>query len=271
MRHCRTLDVGLDVDHESIALAYAQEERGAEVVFLGTSGTRQCDLDQLIHTFTSKAKPLVLVDEAGPCGSWRYRDVTRKHLSCWGVAPACGQKKAGDRVTSDRRDATQLAWLTRSGALTPVDGPAVEDEASRDLTRTREDAIRALKAAKSRLQAFLLRQDIRYEGPLGASPAALASGSGLSHAGSADRLPGVRPCRLGPSRTTPTPRGRTPGPRPGVAPGSDRPSPPSHARRPVHGAVTLMTALGDLSRCGHPRQRMSSLGLFARFTSSGSR
>ena len=40
--------------------------------------------------------------------------------------------------------------------------PAVE--AIRDLSRGREDAIGDLKAAKYRLQAFLLRQDIRYEG-----------------------------------------------------------------------------------------------------------
>lgn len=49
----------------------------------------------------------------------------------------------------------------RSGDLTPVDVPQVEDEAIRDLTRAREDAVRDLKAAKYRLKAFLLRQDIR--------------------------------------------------------------------------------------------------------------
>ena len=49
----------------------------------------------------------------------------------------------------------------RSGDLTPVDFPQVEDEAIRELTRVREDAVRALKAAKYRLKAFLLRQDIR--------------------------------------------------------------------------------------------------------------
>jgi hypothetical protein len=36
-------------------------------------------------------------------------------------------------------------------------GRPVEDEAIRDLTRAREDAIRDRKAAKSRLKAFLPR------------------------------------------------------------------------------------------------------------------
>jgi transposase len=52
----------------------------------------------------------------------------------------------------------------RSGDLTPVYVPEVEDEAIGDVSRTREDAIGGLKAAKYRLKAFLLRQDIRYQG-----------------------------------------------------------------------------------------------------------
>jgi transposase len=66
-------------------------------------------------------------------------------------------------MKTDRREAVQLARLLRSGALSPVDIPSVEDEAIRDLVRAREDALKDLKAAKARLQAFLLRQDIRYE------------------------------------------------------------------------------------------------------------
>jgi len=49
----------------------------------------------------------------------------------------------------------------------------VEEEAIRDLTRAREDAIRDLKAAKFRLKAFLLRHDMRYTGQATWSPAPL--------------------------------------------------------------------------------------------------
>ncbi|MDO8478271.1 MAG: hypothetical protein Q7W02_19135 [Candidatus Rokubacteria bacterium] len=45
----RTLYVGLDVHKESIAVAYAPEDRGAEVVSLGLIGTRQCDIDKLLR------------------------------------------------------------------------------------------------------------------------------------------------------------------------------------------------------------------------------
>lgn len=69
------------------------------------------------------------------------------------------QRKQG--TASKPIDATQVARVKRSGDLTPVDVPSVEDEAIHDLSRAREDALRDLQAAKNRLQAFLLRQDRR--------------------------------------------------------------------------------------------------------------
>jgi transposase len=120
MAHSHTLDVGLDVPKESIAVAYVAEERGAAVVFLGTIGTRPCDIETLVRTRQSKAPHLLLVYEAGPCGYGLYRSRTKKHLVCWVVAPSLIPKKPGDRVKTDRRDAMPLARLMRSGDLTPV-------------------------------------------------------------------------------------------------------------------------------------------------------
>ena len=45
MAHTSTLFIGLDVHKEMIAVAYVAAEREAEVVSLGTIGTRQCDID----------------------------------------------------------------------------------------------------------------------------------------------------------------------------------------------------------------------------------
>jgi transposase len=173
MPQSRTLDVGLDVQKESIAVAYVAQDHGAEVTYLGTIGTRQCDLDNLIRKMPSKAKHLFFVYEAGPCGDWLYRYLTRKGYTCWVVAPSLMPKKSGDRVKTDRRDAVALARLMRSGDLTPVDVPSVEDEAIRDLSRAREDPLSDLKAAKFRLKAFLLRRDIRDTGRATWNPAHL--------------------------------------------------------------------------------------------------
>jgi transposase len=273
MRHSSTLYVGLDVHKESIAVAYAPEERGAEVVFLGTIGTRQCDIDKLIRTLTSKATQLVFVYEAGPCGYWLYRYLTRKHLTCWVVAPSCVPKKAGDRVKTDRRDATQLARLRRSGDLTPVYVPAVEDEAIRDLTRAREDAIRDLKAAKSRLKAFRLRQDIRYEGRATWGPAHLRWLAEVVCPTPAQQIVFQEYVRAVSEHHERLQRLE--------AELRDQVevwhlAPVVQALQAMRGvqftvAVTLMAELGDLSRFENPRHLMSSLGLTPSEYSSGER
>jgi transposase len=164
MPQSSTLYIGMDVHKASLAVAYVAQDHGAEVTALGPIGTRQADIDHLIRKLQSKANHLVFVYEAGPCGYWLYRDLTKKGSACWGVAPSLIPHKAGDRVQTDRRDAGPLARLMRSGDLTPVDVPAVADEAIRDLSRAREEAIGDLKAAKLRLKAFLRRHDIRYTG-----------------------------------------------------------------------------------------------------------
>jgi transposase len=173
MSQSTTLFIGLDVHKESIAVAYIAQDYGAEVTYLGAIGTRQCDIDQLVRKMQSKAPHLIFVYEAGPCGYWLYRYLRKKGYDCWVVAPSLIPKKSGDRVKTNRRDAVQLARLARSGALTAVYVPKVEDEAIRDLTRAREDTLSDLKDAKLRLKAFLLRHDIRYTGRANWGPAHL--------------------------------------------------------------------------------------------------
>ena len=68
MAYTSTLFVGLDVHKETIAVAYVSEEREAEVLFRGTIGTRQCDIDNLLRKLQAKGKTLHFVDEAGPWG-----------------------------------------------------------------------------------------------------------------------------------------------------------------------------------------------------------
>src|SRR2546427_2622221 len=186
MGNASTLHVGLDVHKESIAVAYATEDGATAPVPLGAIGTGQGDIDALVRKLQSKSAGLVFVYEAGPCGYWLYRSLPRKGLTCFVVAPSLIPRKPGDRVKTDTRDAVTLARLARSGDLTPVYVPAVPDEALRDLARAREDALHDLNAARFRLKALLLRNDVRYVGranwgsPRVSPPAA----SGVGSAGS---------------------------------------------------------------------------------------
>jgi transposase len=106
MPQSRTLYVGMDGHKDSIAVASVAQDHGAEVGSLGNIGTRQCDIDTRIRRLPSKSPHLVFVYEAGPCGSWLSRSLTKKGHGCWVVAPSLLPKKPGDRVTTNRRDAS---------------------------------------------------------------------------------------------------------------------------------------------------------------------
>ena len=135
-----TLASGRDVYQESLAGAEVAHDHGAEVIDRGPRGTRPAAIDPRSRTRPSQATALVFVSEAGPCGEWRYRDLTKTGSAGWGVAPALLPPQAGDGVHTERRDAGPLARLRRSGELTPVEVPAGDDDASHDLSRAGEEA-----------------------------------------------------------------------------------------------------------------------------------
>lgn len=158
------LFVGLDVHKDSIAVAHAQGQSAAPPVYVGAIGTRQADLDKLIRRLQAKTPTLVFAYEAGPCGYGLHRDLTSQGVACHAVAPSLIPKKPGDKVKTDRRDAIELARLLRSGDLTSVYVPTIDDEAVCDLCRARDAARLTLKDAKLRLKAFLLRLGLHYVG-----------------------------------------------------------------------------------------------------------
>ncbi len=263
MTHTSTLFVGLDVHKETIAVAYVAEEREAEVIALGSMGTRQGDIDKLMRKLQSKGKPLHFVYEAGPCGYWLYRYLTTKNLKCWVVAPSQIPKQAGDRVKTDRRDAMQLARLLRSGDLTPIYVPGVEDEAIRDLVRARADALKDGKAAKVRLKAFLLRQDIRYERRATWGPAHLRWLAKVVCPTPAQQIVFQEYVRAVSEHTERLQRLEA---ELQTLVQSWRWLPVVEAIQALRGvqfiaAVTLIAELGDLTRFANPRQLMSYLGL----------
>ena len=269
----KTLYVGLDVHKDSIAVAYAPEDRGAEVRSLGAIGARQCDIDKLIRRLESKGATLVFAYEAGPCGYWLYRYFTGKGFTCHVVAPSLIPRKARDRVKTDRRDAMTLARLMRSGDLSAIYVPGIEDEALRDLSRGRDDAMQDLKRSKRRLKSFLLRHDVRYEGRANWNPAHL-------------RWLAQVVCPTPPQQIVFQEYVRA------VTEQQER---VQRVERELHeavkgwrlypvveavqalrgveltGAVILMAELGDITRFDSPRQLMSYLGLTPSEYSSGER
>jgi len=161
MNQSSTVYVGMDVHKDSIDVAIADAK---EARLFGRIGGEAAALDRAIRKLRAVHCKPVFVYEAGPCGFWIYRRLRAQGLRCMVVSPSMTPRRAGDRVKTDRRDALQLARLARAGELAPIYVPDHRDEAIRDLVRAREDAVNMQRQARQRLQALLLRNEIRYVG-----------------------------------------------------------------------------------------------------------
>ena len=150
--------LGLDVHAERIAVAVAEPD--GEVRSLGIIPNREKSVRKLVKKL-GRAEQLQVCYEAGPTGYILYWQLTALGVKCEVVAPTLVPVKAGDRVKTDRRDATKLARSYRSGDLTAVWVPNQEHEALRDLVRAREAAKQDQLRARHRLSKFLLRHGRR--------------------------------------------------------------------------------------------------------------
>lgn len=147
--------VGLDVHAERIVIATLKGQSSEPEI-----RDIPNDAKLIRRTFQRLAKEhyeLKCCYEAGPCGFDLHRQLTSMGIACDVIAPGLIPVRAGDRVKTDRRDATKLARLFRAGELTTITVPTADQEAVRDLVRLRDNIRKDLTAARSRLQHFLLR------------------------------------------------------------------------------------------------------------------
>jgi transposase len=116
----------------------------------------EASVRRLIGRFGDRSR-LAVCYEAGPGGYGLYRLLASMGVVCEVVAPSLIPKGSSDRVKTDRRDAIRLARLHRAGELTAVRVPSPEEEAVRDLVRTRDDLVGDRKRTQQRINALLLR------------------------------------------------------------------------------------------------------------------
>jgi transposase len=269
VEHDITAYVGLDVHKHSIAVAVAAAGRTAPQ-FVGTTGPR---LTELIRALSHLGAPgqLHLAYEAGPCGYTLARELVERGYRCEVIAVAKTPRKPGERIKTDRRDALSLARYLRAGELTPVTIPDPRDEALRDLSRAREDAVRARLKARQQLNAMLLRHGLRYEGKTRWTAAherylgQLSFAHAAQNIAYADYRAAVRDAHDRVERLTQALREQAEG---------WRFAPIVRALMTLKGidfiaAVTLLAELGDLARFAHPKELMSYLGLVPSEYSTG--
>ena len=160
MEHTRF--VGMDIHKERISIAVAESGRTGAVEYLGEITNDPGAISKLCDRLGRPGKPLAFCYEAGPCGYGVHRQLTNLGHRCDVVAPSLIPMKPGDRVKTDRRDATMLARLLRAGELTAVWVPDADHEAMRDLIRLRSVVRQIVTRARQHLQGFLLRHGRKH-------------------------------------------------------------------------------------------------------------
>jgi len=265
--------IGMDVHKNSITIAIADQDSRGPARSYGTINNDLDALNKFCRKMVSTASHLNFVYEAGPCGYNIYRHLTHKGFDCMVAAPSMIPKKSGDRIKNDKRDAKMLARLHRAGELTAVYVPDCEDEAMRDLTRARGDAVNACRKTKQQLKAFLLRHAIVYNGKSSWSKVYFNWLSDIAMAHPAQQvalqeyIDAVRETMARVNRLTDQIRQLVPGWRLGTVAAA------LQAARGVSMivAVTILSELGDLSRFENPPQLMAYLGLVPSENSTGNK
>ena len=263
--------VGLDVHKDSISVAAAEPGRAPARLI----GKVTHDVNKLLKVLAKigTAEQLHLVYEAGPTGFGLQRALKARGYDCEIIAPSQIPRRPGDRVKTDGRDSVQLAECSRAGQLSAIWIPDPDDEAIRDLSRAREDAVNSRTQARHQLKGFLLRHDVRYAGKTawcGAYHRWLATlnfGAGAAQTAFTEYWQAVKSADDRVDRLTKALQSSITG---------WRFEPVVGALQALRGvaaitAIGLIAEIGDLGRFAHPRKLMGYLGLVPSEHSSGER
>lgn len=206
-----------------------------------------------------------------PAANILARQLREHGYACEVIAPAKIARRPGDRIKTDRRDALLLARAARAGELVSVVIPDQRDEALRDLSRAREDAVRARLKARQQLKAMLLRHGHRYSGRSSWTEgherylAKVSFTQPAQDIAFAEYRSAVREAHERVERLTESMRGQLE---------HWRMRPVVEALMTLRGvdliaAMTLVAEIGDFTRFARPRELMGFLGLVPSEYSSG--
>ncbi|WP_346189743.1 IS110 family transposase, partial [Rubritalea halochordaticola] len=272
-----TYYIGLDVHKDTIAIAHTFSGSREDATYYGECGGSNLAVERalrkLAKQFGIKLQELKVCYEAGPSGFVLARKLIQLGVECIVMAPSKTERKPGEQIKTDKRDAKLIAKSFRNGDITPVRIPPALDEAVRDVCRARTDASDDLSRAKQRLGSFLLRIGFNYKGKTNWTPAHMRYLRDLTLPNDAHKivleeyLQAIDTCIERVARLTDKLKQLL---------NDWEWQPVVRALMACKGfqevaAMTIISELGDLRRFSHPRKLMAFLGLVPGEHSSGSK
>jgi transposase len=153
--------VGLDV-HQSRVTAAVLHEGSDRPKVISLPGEVNA-VRKLMRRLSKEGAPRSCYEASG-AGYVLKRALDRDGFHCEVIAPSLIPRKPGDRRKTDRLDAVRLVELYRGGYLTPVAVPDEDQEAIRQLVRTRLSVQRHITRIKHRVVKVLGAQGHRFTG-----------------------------------------------------------------------------------------------------------
>ena len=155
--------IGMDVHKDTIVVAVTATGDVGKATAYGTFPNTAAALEKLVKRLRQAGDgPIEVLLRSRSLRLWCSPHPHQVGEDCMVVAPSMIPRKSGDRQKNDKRDAASLAVLHRGGLLTAIWVPDAAHEAMRDLIRARLAAVRAVRAARQQLSAFLLRHERLY-------------------------------------------------------------------------------------------------------------
>jgi transposase len=157
------IHIGLDVDDTNFHGAALDRETGQCLDFR-CRPTVQHLLKQLekVRRALGGERTLKLCYEATYIGFALQRELAAAGVDCAVIAPSSIPTQRGRAVKTDRLDAAALAQFYANGLLSEVTAPEAEQEADRDLLRSRQQLVKQQGDLRRHLQGLLRRNGHHY-------------------------------------------------------------------------------------------------------------
>ncbi len=115
--------IGLGVHKDTIAIASIKSNSRAEATYHSTCGGSNAAVERALRKLAKKLgvklQDLKVCYDAGPTGFILGRRLIQLGVECVLCSPSKTERKPGEKIKTDKRDAQKLAKLFKNGDITP--------------------------------------------------------------------------------------------------------------------------------------------------------